>query len=777
MGKGRFINQFAAAVLVPLLAFLPVAGQAAEKPSASAAASVFSWKADVSWQEYLAANLPPTVSGSDRARIHILLSEIENASRAAYRLTTAGLSPEEAASRVNPEVQAALAELVTIGERLDAQAAATQTADNQAAIQQLEEEIVQLKEEVARIEAEIAAARGIKWRIRDAKVRQRKASSAEKEVLKDRERELKSELKAYERELKDLRKAIEKEKDQNLLEGKRARITTLEKLIDGDPSYSFNEKLGEIVLLNRRLTEKEKALATLVPPIERSETSTPFAELARIVTLPEDAVRDFSLASPLPGDKQLIENFRKELKRNYEQKKRDLKNNKEAIEKEKKNLQKALKGLLEKEGPKGVEERGAEMECRIRQIDKARAIYPVKEKALERAYDNFEAKLDFFANWPAKHAELQAKLADKSIYKEKFMDYPLIGVRDLGFGDQADDIRPGMDDEKQIFEELKRMLGYSIEEIKEPRVVAYFESFARIMQQSSDLKVPLRVHVLKTPEINAFAIRGGAIYFFAGLLVADKIAEAAYKKKGLERKFTSISEAMIWGIGGHEIAHITLRHTHRIMKPVTIAQILMQAAQLVIMFGTFGFGLLAYLIYYYGMPFLSLALNLKLLGISREHETEADMVGAQYAYQAGFDPRGNIYWHEWLAKYLGYVRGAGYFYTHPPAYERIWNLERVLAILPPLEGGGRLDSQEFQEIREIIWDILREKEFQDEVEKATKPTLRTKELAEQKRLEERCRPYVEQRKDFDPFDEAPFQTPLAIPARIGLPVVCAAGTR
>jgi predicted Zn-dependent protease len=57
---------------------------------------------------------------------------------------------------------------------------------------------------------------------------------------------------------------------------------------------------------------------------------------------------------------------------------------------------------------------------------------------------------------------------------------------------------------------------------------------------------------------------------------------------------------------------------------------------------------------------------LELLGVSRDYELEADQLGVQYAWNAGYDPSGFIRFFDKIAMRDGYVNGASWFQTHPP---------------------------------------------------------------------------------------------------------------
>lgn len=115
--------------------------------------------------------------------------------------------------------------------------------------------------------------------------------------------------------------------------------------------------------------------------------------------------------------------------------------------------------------------------------------------------------------------------------------------------------------------------------------------------------------LLDSPVVNAFAIPGGYIYITRGIL--------AYMN----------SEAQLAGVLGHEIGHITARHTAQQMTQEQIAQVgLIAGTVLVSEFRPYS-GIAAQ------------SLGLLFLKYSRDHETQADELGIQYAVRAGYDPR------------------------------------------------------------------------------------------------------------------------------------------
>jgi predicted Zn-dependent protease len=83
----------------------------------------------------------------------------------------------------------------------------------------------------------------------------------------------------------------------------------------------------------------------------------------------------------------------------------------------------------------------------------------------------------------------------------------------------------------------------------------------------------------------------------------------------------------------------------------------------------------------YGFYGLGLAINLQLLGVSRDYELEADQLGTQYAWNAGYDPKGFIRFFDKMATKQGYVNSVSWFRTHPPFFQRMVQTEREIMFL------------------------------------------------------------------------------------------------
>ncbi len=96
-----------------------------------------------------------------------------------------------------------------------------------------------------------------------------------------------------------------------------------------------------------------------------------------------------------------------------------------------------------------------------------------------------------------------------------------------------------------------------------------------------------------------------------------------------------------------------------------------------------------------------MVLDLTILGVSRDYEEEADQLGAQYAWNAGYDPKGFVSFFDKMASQNGYVQSTSFFRTHPPFFERIVSTVSEIEYLPP-KRGLVVDSIAFQQIKERL---------------------------------------------------------------------------
>ena len=334
--------------------------------------------------------------------------------------------------------------------------------------------------------------------------------------------------------------------------------------------------------------------------------------------------------------------------------------------------------------------------CNIQNVDLLKSEAAVLAgQAIPTAYDNLNAKLDVIQQWPAQYKQIQQEIASGSYHTRRWGDVKDIGFRQIE-PNQQDDIKRGA----QAMEEMKR-LGLMPPAVEDKAIQEYVRSVAERIAKHSDLKVPLHVEVLQSREINAFALPGGYVFIERGLLeAADDESELA-------------------GVLAHEIAHDTARHSNKMMKRATITSLFHQAAQIAAMVLTGGAASIGmYYALQYGFYGLGLVLDLKLLGVSRDYELEADQLGVQYAWNAGYDPGGFVRFFDKMATKKGYVNGVSWFRTHPPFYQRMVQSEREIMFLQP-RPQAITQTSAFEQMKKDLAPVV----AKAEKEEIGKPTL------------------------------------------------------
>lgn len=204
----------------------------------------------------------------------------------------------------------------------------------------------------------------------------------------------------------------------------------------------------------------------------------------------------------------------------------------------------------------------------------------------------------------------------------------------------------GGSQEKEI--QIGRMLAAQVEQqaklVEDPIVTEYINRVGQNIVLHSDAKVPFTIKVIDSDEVNAFALPGGFFYVHRGLILAAD------------------NEAELAGVMAHEIAHVAARHAMENQGKGTLIN----------------YGALAGIIF--GGPIVSTVLQngggilagLAGLKFSRGAETEADSLGVQYLYAAGYDPVAMSTMFEKLASRNKKKPGSieKLFSSHPQSIER-----------------------------------------------------------------------------------------------------------
>ena len=296
-----------------------------------------------------------------------------------------------------------------------------------------------------------------------------------------------------------------------------------------------------------------------------------------------------------------------------------------------------------------------------------------EEKKDRERKEKEEREKKEFEEWEARRKAEAEESARKSAGKPLSADEnpALIGKRKLNSGLFA---KMSMSTEKEIA--LGRQLSAEIDRqsklIEDPVITEYVNRVGQNIVLNSDAKIPFTIKVVDADEVNAFALPGGFFYVNKGLLLAAD------------------NEAEIAGVMAHEIAHVTARHAVETQAKGMLAQV----------------GLIAGSIFLGGIPgaiiqnTAGLGLGAGFAKFSRDAEREADKLGVQYLYAAGYDPSAMATMFEKLASLNKKKPGffAKTFASHPQSADRL-EASKVLVGRFPEREEYVLNTSEFQRVK------------------------------------------------------------------------------
>jgi len=249
-------------------------------------------------------------------------------------------------------------------------------------------------------------------------------------------------------------------------------------------------------------------------------------------------------------------------------------------------------------------------------------------------------------------------------------DVSKIGDRGVGKGINFYSLEREIALGKQLAQEVEKSAKF----VDDPVIGDYVNRVGQNLVRNSDARVPFTIKVLDDDSINAFALPGGFFYVNSGLiLAADEESELA-------------------GVMAHEIAHVCARHGTKQATRADIAQIAMIPAMIFIPYTWTGYAI------FEGMQF---AIPLSFLKFSRDQEREADFLGLQYMYKAGYDPNSYVAFFEKIQADERRRPGSipKVFSTHPPTAERIKNIQNEIARLLPARDEYIVTTSEFDLVK------------------------------------------------------------------------------
>jgi predicted Zn-dependent protease len=250
----------------------------------------------------------------------------------------------------------------------------------------------------------------------------------------------------------------------------------------------------------------------------------------------------------------------------------------------------------------------------------------------------------------------------------------LIGKRDINKR-QIDFY--SLEKESKLGAQLAAQVAQQAKFIDDPIITEYVNRVGQNLVLHSDAKVPFTIKVIDSDDVNAFALPGGYFFVNKGLLL------------------TAENEAELAGVMAHEIAHVAARHGVENASKGT----LLNYATIPLIFLGGGIG-------YAARSAASILVPVSFLKFSRNAEYEADMLGAQYMWAAGYDPSA-------LSEFFSKLNGkekkkpgtlSRLFSTHPMSTDRMTRVGGLIGRFPDKEE-YIINTSEFDRVKAHLLSI------------------------------------------------------------------------
>jgi predicted Zn-dependent protease len=273
-------------------------------------------------------------------------------------------------------------------------------------------------------------------------------------------------------------------------------------------------------------------------------------------------------------------------------------------------------------------------------------------------------------------------------------DVNAVGTRDIG--------GRGMGNWYSTETEIREGKAYSMEIeksvrfVNDPVVTEFINRVGQNLVKNSDAKVPFTIKVIDDDSINAMALPGGFFYVNSGaILAADEEAELA-------------------GVMAHEISHVAAHHAMREQTRLNYAQL--GTIPLIMIGGYAGYGI--YEAAQIGVP-------MTFLKFSRDFEAQADYLGIQYMYRAGYDPEALVTFFEKVQSLEKHKPGmiSKAFDSHPQTPSRIEACQKEIATILPARDQYLVTTSEFNDVKARLARIQNKRKLRDTPD-SKKPSLR-----------------------------------------------------
>jgi predicted Zn-dependent protease len=241
-----------------------------------------------------------------------------------------------------------------------------------------------------------------------------------------------------------------------------------------------------------------------------------------------------------------------------------------------------------------------------------------------------------------------------------------------------------------------QMVDSSSKLVSDPVVTEYVNRLGQNLVRNSDAQVPFIFKIIDSDQVNAMSLPGGFVYVdTATILAADGEAELA-------------------GVMAHEIAHVAARHATRQLTRSQYANI--GTIPLIFMGGGIGYAVRAA---------AGIGLPVTFMSFQRGFEAEADYLGLQYMYKAGYDPQSFVSFFEKLQAMEKKKPGtlAKTFASHPQTPDRIAQSQQEIEKILPARPEYTVTTSEFDDVKSRLASLENRRKMVDDKDSG-KPSLR-----------------------------------------------------
>jgi len=269
----------------------------------------------------------------------------------------------------------------------------------------------------------------------------------------------------------------------------------------------------------------------------------------------------------------------------------------------------------------------------------------------------------------AKKAAEEQKKASKKSGNERDVD--AIGNRDINKGFKNINFS-SIEKDIQMGKQASVEVESTVQLINDRQITEYVNRLGQNLVRNSDAtQFTFTFKVVDSDEINAFALPGGFAYVNSGLILAAD------------------DEAELAGVIAHEIGHVAARHASENNSKGTLLQALSIPA-IILTGGVAGTAI---------QQGLQLAIPIGMFKFSKAAEKEADLLGLQYMYKAGYDPAATISFFEKLQAKESPRKVSGLFSTHPPTADRVAQDKKNIETLLKDQDQYIVTTSEFDKVK------------------------------------------------------------------------------